>query len=310
MITESPNLNEQYTAVSPALSANHRLITKRLTHESQSEVLRFLAERPLHTAVMSGFIRDNGLESELNRGSFYGCRNEAGALEGVSLIGHAVFIETRCDNALQEFARIARNFPSAHMMMGEQETIARFWNYYSPGGQSPHHACREFLFELNQCPEIFPSVVNLRLAHLDDLSLVMPVHAILAFEESGVNPLLTDPHGFRLRCGRRIEQNRVWVWIERDQLIFKADVISDTPEVIYLEGVYVNPSERGKGYGSRCIAQMSRCLLQRTKSISVLVNEENRQARKFFQTAGFKARALYDTIFLKSELNCKSPERS
>ena len=108
MITESPTLNEQSRAVSASLSANHRLMTRRLTHESQSEVLRFLAERPLHTAVMSGFIRDNGLESELNRGRFYGYRNKAGTLEGVSLIGHATFIEARSDSAMLGFARLAR----------------------------------------------------------------------------------------------------------------------------------------------------------------------------------------------------------
>src|SRR5207237_10360864 len=87
MIAESPIPNEQYQAVSPSLSANHRLMTERLTHESQSEVLRFLAERPLHTAVMSGFIRDNGLESKLNRGWFYGYLNKSAALEGGSLVG-------------------------------------------------------------------------------------------------------------------------------------------------------------------------------------------------------------------------------
>src|SRR5207237_10538891 len=96
MIAESPIPNEQYQAVSPSLSANHRLMTKRLTQESQAEVLRFLSERPLHTAVMSGFIRDNGLEGEFNRGCFYGCRNKAGTLQGVSLIVHARFIDARC----------------------------------------------------------------------------------------------------------------------------------------------------------------------------------------------------------------------
>jgi ribosomal protein S18 acetylase RimI-like enzyme len=310
MTPQFPRLNRQEAGLVPSLCTARCLSARQLTEENKTEVLHFLAQRPLHTAVMSGFIRDNGLESDFNRGRFYACRNEVGALEGVTLIGHSMFIEARSDDALREFARLAQEFRHAHMIMGEQEMIAVFWNYYSAGGQPPRHVSREILFDLDQCPETFPSVPNLRLANLDDLSLVMPVHAMLAFEESGVNPLLTDPHGFRMRYRRRIEQDRVWVWIERGQLIFKAEVITDTPDVIYVEGVYVNPNERGQGYGSSCIAQMSRYLLRRTKSISVLVNEENRQARKFFQTAGFTSRALYDTIFLQNQTQLQMTEKS
>src|SRR5437588_8010369 len=301
MITESPSLNVQCAAVSRSLSANHRLMTKRLTQESQAEVLRFLSERPLHTAVMSGFIRDNGLESEFNRGCFYGCRNKAGTLQGVSLIGHAMFIEARCDDALLEFARLARDFPSAHMIMGEQEMIRRFWKYYSPGGQSSRRLCQETLFELRQPPLGFHSVPNLRVANLDDLSSVISVHAALAFEESGVNPLQIDAAGFRMRCRRRIERQRVWVWVENGVLIFKADVISDTPEVIYLEGIHVDPDQRGKGYGSRCVSQLSRYLLDRGRSISVLVNQERQPVQKFFKQLGFVSHGLYDTIFLQTK---------
>src|SRR5436309_3200537 len=79
---------------------------------------------------------------------------------------------------------------------------------------------------------------NLRQATLDDIEQIMPVHAQIAFEESGVNPLERDPEGFRRRTARRIEQGRVWVWTEGGRLIFKADVIADTPEAIYIEGVY------------------------------------------------------------------------
>jgi predicted GNAT family acetyltransferase len=187
------------------------------------------------------------------------------------------------------------------MIMGEQEKIEQFWNYYSEGGQPPRLFCREILFEQRWPVQALEFVPNLRPATLDDLLLVMPVHAALAYEESGINPLDTDPQGFRLRCERRIRQERVWVWVERGQLIFKADIIAETPDVIYLEGVYVDLKERGQGYGTRCLSQMARSLLQRTDAISLLVNEEHRAARAFFQKAGFKRRGYYDTIFLQQQ---------
>ncbi|MGB7926352.1 MAG: GNAT family N-acetyltransferase [Pyrinomonadaceae bacterium] len=284
----------------PSLMADS-LTVELLGDEHEAEVLDFLGARPLHTVVMAGFIRDNGLESPFNRGAFYGCRNRRGQLEGVALIGHVILVEARTVSALKAFARQAQGCTRAHMTMGEQERVACFWSYYAEGGLPPRRLCRELLFEQRWLAESHAPAPGLRPATLYDLPLVMPAHASMAHAESGVDPLEVDPSGFRLRLARRIEQGRVWVWIENASLIFKADVISDTPEVNYLEGVYVNPAERGKGYGLRCMTQLSRTLLARTKSLCLLVNEENQDALSLFYRAGYKLRSYYDTIFLQQQ---------
>lgn len=271
----------------------------RLSGDCETEVLEFLAQRPLHTVAMTGFIQDNGLVSPLNRGTFYGCRNRRGELEGVALIGHATLMETRTDRALQAFAELARKCTTTHMIMGEQRRIEEFWRYYSEDGQAMRHACRELLFELTFPVQVRQEVPQLRLATLEDLDLVMPVHAQMAFEESGVDPLARDPLGFCERSVRRIQQGRTWVWIEDGKMLFKADVISDTADVIYLEGVGVAEDKRRTGQGLRCMSQLARNLLQGSMSICLLVNEKNRAAQNFYERAGFKLRALYDTVFLQ-----------
>jgi len=276
----------------------NRLTTYPLTNDNQTEVLEFLRERPLQTAVMSGLITDNGIKSTLNRGSFYGCRDAAGAIQAVALIGHAIFLEARCDKALKELARLAQGVDGAHMIMGEQKMVERFWATYAEGGQLLRHLGREVLLELNQAPPNLAAVSELRPADSNDLSLIVPAHAAMATEESGINPLDKDPEGFRIRCRRRIEQGRTWVLIEEGELIFKADIIVDTPEVIYVEGVCVLPERRRQGIGSRCVAQLSSQLLRRARSISLLVNEQRRGAIRFFQSLGFEARGSYDTVFL------------
>ncbi|HYW74086.1 MAG TPA: GNAT family N-acetyltransferase [Pyrinomonadaceae bacterium] len=285
-----------------SLSISEPLIAMRLTEGTKSEALRFLAQRPIQNVVMIGMIRDNGIESEFNRGHFYGCRNPAGSLVGVALIGHAVFIDARRDEALRQFAELAQQFPRTHMLMGETELIGRFWNYYyAPNGQPGKRLGREVLFELNVPPPPFERVPGLRPAEISDLERVLPVHASMALAESGVDPLRVDEDGFRLRCLRRIAAGRTWVLVEQDKLIFKAEIVSETPEVIYLEGVHVHPQFRGQGHGSRCLAQLSRQLLQRTRSITLLVNQEQRQAQRFYQRLGFVSRGWYDTIFLQNQ---------
>ena len=271
-----------------------------LTEQDRNEVLSFLAERPIHTVCMVGFIRDNGLESVHNRGVFYGCRNSEGRLEGVALIGHTTLIETRTQRALKEFALVAQICSNTFMIMGEQERIEQFWNFYADDGQEIRIICRELLFELRRAVESQKEVPGLRLATLADLDIIAPVHAAMAEAESGVNPLNVDPAGFIQRCARRIERKRVWVVVEDDQLIFKADIQADTPDVIYLEGIYVNPANRGQGIGQQCLAQLTSTLLSRTKSICLLVNENNEKAHVFYRLSNFKLRGYYYSTFLQT----------
>jgi len=265
----------------------------------EAEVLAFLGERPLHTAAMAGFIRDNGLVSPLNRGTFYGYRNAGGKLEGVALIGHATLFEARHRQALAAFARLAQDCVNTHMVMGEQEQVEQFWDHYCDGGQELRLVCRELLLEQRWPVVVREEVPGLRTATPDDLELVMPVQARMAEEECGVNPLEKDPEEFRLRCARRIELNRTWVWMEDGQLTFKAEVVCATPEVSYLEGIWIAPQKRGRGYGLRCVAQLSRGLLTGTRAVSILVNANNKAGLGLCQKAGYKPQSSYDTIYLE-----------
>jgi uncharacterized protein len=234
----------------PPLVGYVPVTTKALSASDQAEVLDFLSARPLHNIVMAGLIRDNGLVSPHNRGTFYGCRNSTGGLEGVALIGHATLIEARTGRALREFAFLAQASMRTHMIVGEQEELEQFWNYYADEGQEMRLVCRELLFELRQPLPLKKEMPGLRLATTDDLEAVVPVQAEMAFVESGVNPLEVDPEGFRQRCARRIMLGRTWVLVEDGRLVFKAEVQAETPDIIYLEGVYVHPCERGRGQGA------------------------------------------------------------
>lgn len=271
---------------------------QRLANNDAFEVLQFLSQRPIHTVAMMSLIRDNGIVSPFNRGTFYCYRDLNGRLEGVALVGHATLMETVSDRALAALAQVARECPSTHMIMGEKERVADFWTHYSEAGRRQRLACREWLFELGSPIEARETVAGLRPATAEELALVMPVQAELAFAESGINPLQIDPRGFRERCLRRIEQGRTWVVVENGSLVFKADVISKTPEVIYLEGIWLREDQRKKNTGTRLMSELMRRLLEDTRTICLLVNETNEWAQGFYRKCGFHFRATYETIFL------------
>ncbi|HEX8337305.1 MAG TPA: GNAT family N-acetyltransferase [Pyrinomonadaceae bacterium] len=288
-----PNTRER------AAATNAPPFTGPLSAGDTPEVLAFLAGRPLHTVNMAGLVRDNGLVSPHNRGAFHACRDERGRLEGVALVGHAILLETRGERAAAEFARLAQGHAAAHMILGDERQVGLFWNHYAEGGRQPRRLCRELLLEQGWPVEAREEVGGLRLATPEDLGAILPVHAGLVEDESGLNPLETDPTGFRARCLRRVERGRTWVVTEGGRLLFKAEIQAETPETTYVEGVHVAPERRGGGYGLRCMSQLTRTLLRRSGSVCLLVNELNAPARAFYRKAGYRQRGVYDTIFLK-----------
>lgn len=296
------NYNRHQKANSPEHSSPDAANLSRvriLTQKDCTEVLEFLKKRPVHTVVMTSFINDNGLESPKNRGKFYGYRNTAGKLEGVALIGHTTLVESHTNEALMSLALKARETETPiHMMMADGNSIVSFWQYYSAENTEPRLVCEERLFEIKYPVPVREPVAGLRLATEEDLAPVAEAHAEVAFFESGVNPLERDREGFLQRVLRRIKQNRVWVVFDDEKLVFQAQIVAETSEVKYLEGIYVNPAYRGKGIGTNCLSQLSRKLLEEVSYVCLLSNVDFKNAHQAYLKAGFKSKDSCVTIFV------------
>lgn len=270
-----------------------------LTEYDRTEVLNFLKLRPVHTIIMTGFVRDNGIESADNRGKFYGYRNSNGELEGVALIGHTTLIEARSEKALKAFAKKAQvSETPIKMMMSHGDAIERFWNYYAAAGQKPLHNFKELVFQVS-----FPFFVqncewNVRLARAEELEQVAKAQAAVAFMESGIDPLARDREGFLKRCLRRIEMNRTFVVFENGKLIFKVDVMSESEDAAYLEGLFVAEEFRGREIGSRCLAKVTLDLLERVQHVCGLSNADFAGVHRTLGKAGFKNSDYCQTIFV------------
>lgn len=281
----------------PAATASRQ--ARLLSEYDADDVINFLRKRPVHTVVMMSFINDNGLESELNRGKFYGYRDENDELEGVALIGHTTLVEARSEESLKAFAQLARNSETPiKMMMSDGENIQLFWQHFSDGIRRPRLICEERLFELS-----FPFFAQhngweIRTATESELETVAEAHAEVAFVESGVDPLRQDRDGFLKRTLRRIRQNRTFVVFDGKRLVFKADIAAQTEDVIYLEGIYVAPEFRGRGIGSECLSKLSLMLLEKAEHICLLSNVEFAAAHRTYLKAGFKSEDRCTTLFV------------
>ena len=272
---------------------------RELQPENTQEVLNFLTVRPVHTVVMASFINDNGIVSELNRGKFYGYRNVSGTLEGVALIGHSTLVEARSDKALKALAITARTAETPiHLIMSSGNAAATFWRHLTDGVTQPRLTCTEALFEIAFPFAVQKSEWRIENARMEHLLPVAEAQAEVAFLESGVDPMIRDREGFLKRVARRIEQNRVFIVTDGDLLVFKADIIAETEDVIYLEGVYVAPGYRGRDIGSKCLSMLSLELLNRVENICLLSNVDFEGAHKSFLKAGYKNTDFCTTLFV------------
>jgi uncharacterized protein len=293
-------VKNEYLAIQPAgIPAFGVPAAIELSNSDRQEVLDFLTIRPVHTVVMTSLINDNGLENSLNRGKFYGYKNAEGTLEGVALIGHTTLVEARSENALKALALAARaSEVPLHLIMSDGNAAETFWNYLGNGFELPRLTCTEVLFEIS-----FPFPVpqcdrEIRAARLSELGQIAEAQAQIAFQECGVDPLLKDREGFLKRVARRIEQGRIFVVVENGDLVFKADIIAETADVIYLEGIYVAPGQRGKGVGSSCLAKLSMELLNRVQHISLLSNVTFTDSHRAYQKAGYRKTGSCVSVFV------------
>lgn len=270
-----------------------------LTCDDTGEVIAFLARKPVHTVAMVSMIIDNGIESPLNRGEFVGYRNEEGELQGVALIGHTTLVEARTEASLMAFAFWARSSQiPINLIMSSDDNAERFFKYYGSVALLPRLVCKELLFTTT-----FPFPVqecnwNVVPAEVSQVDLIARAHAEVAFIESGIDPMSRDREGFMKRVLRRIEKGRTFVAFDGDKLVFKADIIADASDVIYLEGVYVSPEYRGRGIASKCLSRLKLHLLERASTICLLSNVEFSHAHRSFIRAGFQQQGSCTTIFL------------
>ena len=295
-ICEGSSLPEKDESTVAPSWQSESLQVSPVTAGSEKEILSALSAASLTNVIMAGFVRDNTVISPLNRGKFYLCRNEQNQLEGVALIGHTILLDVFTERAIQAFATVARREVSPHLLMGERNLVKQFWEYYAQPQQLPRLVC-PILFMRRAPFETHQATVGLRLAVREDLEHVVQAQAAMALETSGVDPLQKDPIGFRERYLRRIELKRVWVLMKDGRLVFKTDVIADTPEAAYIEGVYVSPEERGKGLGQRCLTEAGRAFLGRNKAIYLFVQNDEERTRSFYLKLGFNVAGQYDLLY-------------
>ena len=116
-----------------------------------------------------------------------------------------------------------------------------------------------------------------------------PASVAMFTEEVGVSPIGPDGGAaYRARVTELVIGGRSFARFEDGTIAFKAEVGAVTPHACQVQGVWVPPGLRGRGYASRGMASVV-SIARRTMApvVSLYVNDFNAPARAAYRTVGF-----------------------
>lgn len=275
-----------------ALSAELR----QLDELDYRDVLALLAASPQQGVHLESLVADYGLTSPALRGRFFGFF-ENGQLTGLALIGHQI-IFCAPDAALEHFARaaVASGFRTS-FVFGPQRQVELFWQHLSALGRE-QKLTRDFRWFVCQIPARPIEQFRLIQAAPEHLEMVIEAHASMFIEATGTDPRQTDPEGFRRRALERIERGRTWIRVEHEQVVFKAELQSVTPDAIYLEGIWTHPECRGQGVAKSSVVELTHRRLRKHQIICLVVEPEEEAAQHIYEYAGFEYQSDYRAVYL------------
>jgi uncharacterized protein len=183
----------------------------------------------------------------------------------------------------------------ARMIIGDQQAVTDLWDaaqlQMDPAREDRHG---QPVFAIDRAPE--PGGTALRAATHQDLALLLPACAATHVGEIGVDPLVTDPAGFRRRTRQQIDEGRSWVWIEDGTILFKAEASAWTPQAVQLQQVWVDTDVRNRGYGRRGLSDLIRLLLRRVPRVCLFVRADNPAAIRLYEVVGMQRTGFYRSL--------------
>jgi predicted GNAT family acetyltransferase len=89
------------------------------------------------------------------------------------------------------------------------------------------------------------------------------------------------------------------VWVEGDEVLFKADVGSAAVDAAQIQGVWLAPRLRGHGLSEALMAAATDLILEHVAPLATLyVNDFNAPARATYRAIGYREVGAFTTVLL------------
>lgn len=260
-------------------------------------VRRVLDDDPVGSCMVASRVADHGVDPAAIGGELWTRTRPAQSLcyAGANLIplrGELADLNAFADKAMSGARRCSS-------LVGRAELVLPMWRRLE-GAWGPARDVREVqpLMALSAVPRC-PSDPAVRPVRMEELDAYLVAAIDMFIGEVGIDPRLGDGgRGYRRRVAGLIAAGRAWARFERGQVVFKAEVGSQSPAVGQIQGVWVHPDWRGRGLGAAGTATLSSAIVNSGRTASLYVNSYNTVARATYARIGFEQVGTFATVLL------------
>lgn len=239
-------------------------------------------------------------DSESGRlgGDMLGYFTEEGLASALYVGANLVPVETTPASRAAFADRLRRMGRRCSSMVGRSTDILDLWRLLEPAwGPAREVRARQPLLMIEQeaLVDVDPQV---RVTLADELDTLLPACVDMFTAEVGISPVLGGmAANYRARVGDLVAAGRSFSRIEAGTVVFKAEIGAATADVCQVQGVWVDPTRRGRGLSEAGMAAVVRLARQRVAPVvSLYVNDFNVVARKCYASVGFTQHDEFATV--------------
>jgi predicted GNAT family acetyltransferase len=253
-------------------------------------VLEILNRDPISNVFVQSRVEAVGLQP-WRLGAEMWAHTVDGRIAGLCYAGANLVPVDGDGGALRTFAdRARRQGRRCSSIVGPERLVTPLWRLLEPAwGDARDVRPRQPLMVADAEPTV-PADPQVRRVRPEEIDVLLPASIAMFTEEVGISPVAGDGGSlYRSRVSELIHAGRSFARIEGGQVLFKAEVGAVTSTACQIQGVWVDPSLRGRGLSvGGMAAVVSECLRSIAPAVSLYVNDFNTPARRAYERVGFR----------------------
>jgi uncharacterized protein len=269
--------------------AVHSSALRLLTDRDRDEALTLCDRDPVTNVFVRARLQASGLDPMRLGAQVWGFY-DGGRLVSLCYVGANMVPVEAVPPAVTAFAeRAARQGRRCSSIAGPADAVGELWRQVAPFWDRPREIRqRQPVMAIAGDPLVLPDPA-VRQVRPAEVGILLPASVAMFTEEVGVSPIGPDGGAaYRARVAELVAAGRSLARIEDGQVVFKAEIGAVTPHACQVQGVWVPPALRGRGYASRGMAAVI-AFARRSLApvVSLYVNDFNVPARAAYKRAGF-----------------------
>lgn len=203
--------------------------------------------------------------------------------------------------------RLRRSRRQCASLLGPRDQVDDLWALMGPSWGRPREIRnRQPLCVTSTPPSSLgvPLDPRVRRAHLDEADLVLPAAEHMFTHEIGYPPYSGSSRAYRASIAALIRRGHTYIATENspagvERVIFKTDIGSAALGCVQLQGVWLSPELRGRGYAVPLIAAaVEQIMADLAPLVTLYVNDFNTPARAAYRRVGFTEVGEFMTVLL------------